>query len=450
MRSNYLILLSFLFFPGWAQAILPIEHWQTSNGARVYFVANRDIPMLDVSIDFAAGSGFDRGEKPGVASMTNRIMRLGAEGLTEDDIARKTADIGAGISGRFDSDRAGLAMRTLSSRAELDQALDVYTRILHKPLFPQPAFEREKTRLLGALKESDIQPGTIAGVTFNRLMYGTHSYGLRASGGIESVGKITRDDLVQFYQRHYGARNAVIAIMGDVSRNDATAIAERIAAGLPKADAASTAPTLPPVEAKAEKVTRLIAHHATQSHILIGAIGIARSDPDYFPLFVGNYVLGGGGFASRINDEVRQKRGLAYSAGSYFSPLAQKGSFVISMQTRKDQAQEAMDVTLKTLRDFVANGPTADELKDAKTNLVGGFPLRIDSNRKIHEYLAVIGYYNLSLTYLDEFIGNIERVTLADIKRAFAAKIDPDKLITVVVGSEAAEKAGNAEKAAAR
>ena len=450
MRSNYLILLSFLFFPGWAQAILPIEHWQTSNGARVYFVANRDIPMLDVSIDFAAGSGFDRGEKPGVASMTNRIMRLGAEGLTEDDIARKTADIGAGISGRFDSDRAGLAMRTLSSRAELDQALDVYTRILHKPLFPQPAFEREKTRLLGSLKESDIQPGTIAGVTFNRLMYGTHSYGLRASGGIESVGKITRDDLVQFYQRHYGARNAVIAIMGDVSRNDATAIAERSAAGLPKADAASTAPTLPPVEAKAEKVTRLIAHHATQSHILIGAIGIARSDPDYFPLFVGNYVLGGGGFASRINDEVRQKRGLAYSAGSYFSPLAQKGSFVISMQTRKDQAQEAMDVTLKTLRDFVANGPTADELKDAKSNLVGGFPLRIDSNRKIHEYLAVIGYYNLSLTYLDEFIGNIERVTLADIKRAFAAKIDPDKLITVVVGSEAAEKAGNAEKAAAR
>ena len=445
MHSKLLFLFIILSFSSAAQAILPIQHWQTSNGARVYFVANRDLPMLDLSIDFAAGSGFDRSEKPGVASMTNRIMRLGAEGMTEDEIASKTADVGAAIAGRFDSDRAGLSLRTLSSRTEREQALEVYTRILHKPLFPQPAFEREKTRLLDALKESDIQPGTIAGLAFNRLMYAAHPYGLRASGDIESVGRITRDDLTAFYRRHYVARNAVIAIMGDVSRDEANAIAERITAGLPQPDGRA-APVLPPVEAQAQKVTRLIPHHASQSHILIGAIGIARNDPDYFPLFVGNYVLGGGGFSSRINEEVRQKRGLAYSAYSYFSPLAQKGSFVIGMQTRKDQAQEALDVTLKTLRDFVAHGPTATELQDAKANLIGGFPLRIDNNRKIHEYLGVIGFYNLPLKYLDEFTGNIERVTAADIKRAFAARIDPDKLITVVVGAEGAEKAAAAAK----
>jgi zinc protease len=236
----------------------------------------------------------------------------------------------------------------------------------------------------------------------------------------------------------------VVAIMGDVSRDEANAIAERITAGLPPPAAA---PVLPPVEAKPENITRRIPHHASQSHIYIGTIGIARSDADYFPLFVGNYILGGGGFASRINEEVRQKRGLAYSAGGYFSPLAQKGPFVITMQTRKDQAQEALDVTLKTVRDYVANGPTDKELRDAKTNLVGGFPLRIDSNRKIHEYLAVIGFYNLPLTYLDNFVGNIERVTVADIKRAFAARIDPDKLITVVVGAEGApEKAAVAPR----
>lgn len=444
MRSKYLFLFIIFIASSGAQAILPIQNWQTANGARVYFVENRDIPMLDLSIDFAAGSGFDRAEKPGVASMTNRILRLGAEGMNEDEIASKTADVGAGISGRFDSDRAGLSMRTLSSRAELEQALDVYTRILHKPLFPQQAFDREKTRLIGALKESDIQPGTIAGLTFNRLMYGTHPYGLRASGDIESVGRMTRDDLTAFYQRHYVARNAVIAIMGDLSRDQANAIAERVSAGLPQTQGA--ADVLPPVEAQPQQVTRLIPNHASQSHILIGTIGIARGDPDYFPLFVGNYVLGGGGFASRINDEVRQKRGLAYSSGSYFSPLAQKGSFVISMQTRKDQAQEAIDVTMKTLRDFVTNGPTVKELQDAKTNLVGGFPLRIDSNRKIHEYLAVIGFYKLPLTYLDEFIGNVERVTLADIKRAFATRIDPDKLITVVVGAQEPEKAAAAAR----
>jgi zinc protease len=191
-------------------------------------------------------------------------------------------------------------------------------------------------------------------------------------------------------------------------------------------------------------MTRAIGHPATQAHILIGAPGIRRDDPDYFPLFVGNYVLGGGGFSSRISEEVRQKRGLAYSAYSYFAPLAQKGSFVIGMQTRKDQAQQALDVTMKTLRDYVASGPTAKELEDAKKNLIGGFPLRIDSNRKIHDYLTVIGFYQLPLTYLDDFVKNIERVTAADIKRAFAARVNPDQLVTVVVGAEDAAPAAAA------
>ena len=417
-----------------ALAILPIQHWQTSSGARVYFVENRDIPMLDLSIDFAAGAGMDRTDKPGVASMTNHIMRLGAEGMDEDDIARKTADIGAGVSGRFDSDRAGLSMRTLSSRAEREQAIEVFTRILHKPVFPAGAFDREKTRLIGAIKESDIQPATIASLTFNRLIYGGHPYGQRSSGDVEAVGKITRNDLVAFYRRHYVVRDAVIAITGDVSRDEANTLAERITAGLPQS--LDTPAVLPPVEAKSQSATRMIPHHASQSHIFVGTIGIARGDPDYFPLFVGNYVLGGGGFASRISEEVRQKRGLAYSAYSYFLPLAQKGSFVIGMQTRKDQAKEALDVTMKTLRDYVANGPTAKELDDAKKNLTGGFPLRIDSNRKIHDYLTVIGFYKLPLTYLDDFVSNIERVTAADIKRAFVAHVDPDKLVTVVVGAE--------------
>ena len=215
-------------------------------------------------------------------------------------------------------------------------------------------------------------------------------------------------------------------------------MAERLAVKLPVLPLADAAPAVAPVNARAETVTRLLPHHATQSHILVGTLGMSRDDPDYFPLLVGNHVLGGGGFSSRISEEVRQKRGLAYSAYSYFSPRVQKGAFAIGMQTRKDQAKEALDVTMKTLRDFVATGPTVKELVDAKKNLVGGFPLRIDSNRKIHEYLALIGFYKLPLNYLDEFVGKIERVTLADIKRAFAARIDPDKLVTVVVGAEEA------------
>jgi zinc protease len=161
-----------------------------------------------------------------------------------------------------------------------------------------------------------------------------------------------------------------------------------------------------------------------------------RNDPDYFPLYVGNYVLGGGGFASRLIEEVRQKRGLVYSVHSYFIPLQQRGPFEIGLQTKREQADEALAVVRKTLGDFIAKGPTEDELKRAKQNLVGGFPLRIDSNKKILDYLAVIGFYRLPLSYLDDFTGKVEKVTVAQIRDAFTRRIQPDSMATVVVGAD--------------
>ncbi len=417
-----------------ALAILPIEQWQTSSGAKVYFVANRDLPMLDVSVDFPAGSGFDTKQKAGVGAMTNGLLRLGADGLGEDDIARRFADIGAAMGGRFDSDRAGLSLRTLSDPRQRLPALDLLARILRAPEFPEAVLSREKARQIGALKEADLRPGSQAGRMFYQLVFREHPYALRDVGEVDTVGAMTREDLLAFYRQHYVAARAVIAIMGDVSRAEAEAIAEQLTRGLPRSNAA--APVLPEVVPLERAIKRVVAHPATQSHILIGAPGIRRSDPDYFPLFVGNHILGGGGFVSRINEEVRQKRGLAYSAYSYFSPQKMPGPFVIGMQTRRDQADEALAVVRKTLREFVSNGPTEQELLAARQNIVGGFPMRIDSNRKIHEYLAVIGFYNLPISYLEDFVGNIERVTVADIKKAFARAVDPEKLVTVVVGAD--------------
>ena len=417
-----------------ALAILPIEQWQTSSGAKVLFVANWGLPMLDVSVDFPAGSGYDTAAKAGVAAMTNGLLRMGADGLGEDDIARSFADIGAALGGRFDFDRAGLSLRTLSDPRQREPALDLLARILRAPEFPAAVLNREKARQIGALKEADLKPDSQAGRMFYRLVYREHPYALRSVGEVDTVGNMTRDDLLAFYRQHYAADRAVIAIMGDVSRAEAEAIAEQLTRGLPRTEGA--APALPQVMPLERAITRVVAHPATQSHILIGAPGISRGDPDYFPLFVGNHILGGGGFVSRINEEVRQKRGLAYSAYSYFSPQQVPGPFVIGMQTRRDQADEALAVTRKTLHDFVSKGPTEKELLAAKQNIVGGFPMRIDSNRKIHEYLAVIGFYGLPVSYLEGFVGNVERVTVADIKAAFAKHVDPEKLVTVVVGAD--------------
>lgn len=429
-----LVVVVWLFSAQQAMAILPIEHWQTTSGAKVLFVANRDLPMLDISVDFPAGSGYDTAEKSGVAAMTNGLLRLGADGLNEDEIARRFADVGAAVGGRFDSDRAGLSLRTLSDPKRRTQALDMFARILSVPEFPAAVLDREKVRQIGALKEAALKPDSQAGRMFYRLLYGTHTYALRSVGEVDTVGRMNSDDLRAFYRNHYVADRAVVAIMGDLSRTDAEAIAEQVTRRLPRAG--GTAPTLARVQSLQGSVTRLIAHPAAQSHILIGAPGIRRDDPDYFAIYVGNHILGGGGFVSRINNEVRQKRGLAYSAYSYFSPLQARGPFVIGMQTRRDQATEALAVVRKTLAEFVAAGPTEEELHAAKQNIVGGFPMRIDSNRKIHEYLGAIGFYGLPLSYLEDFVPNVERVTVADIKAAFARHVDPAKLVTVVVGTD--------------
>jgi len=434
-RGAGLLGLCLLLLAGAAQATLPIQHWTASSGARVYFVENRDLPMFDLSVEFPAGASRDVPDKAGLAGLANQLLRLGAQGMDEDAIARGLADVGAVISGRFDRDRAGLALRTLSSTAEKRQALDIFARVLQQPTYTEAVVEREKKRRIAALKEAGIRPDTMASVAFYRAVFGAHPYSLNPSGEPDTIARLRQADLAGFYRRHYTAGQAVVALMGDLSRDEAAAIAEQVTGGLAKG--VGSVAELPPVTRLAAGAEQWIAHPATQSHILIGAPGVQRGDPDFYPLFVGNYVLGGGGFVSRINDEVRQKRGLAYSAYSFFMPLRQPGPFVIGMQTQRDQAAEALTVLRETLREFLSTGPTAGELDAAKRNIIGGFPLRIDSNAKIHGYLGIIGFYGLPLTYLDDFVVNVERVTIDDVKRAFARHVASERLVTVVVGAPA-------------
>jgi zinc protease len=403
----------------------------------VLFVESHDLPMLDVSVELPAGSARDTPATSGLANLTLRLMRLGANGMDEDEIARRLADIGANLNPSFDVDRAGYALRTLSSDAEQREALAVMSRVLQAPSFPAPVVEREKSRVIAGLKEADSKPEVIASRTFARLVFRDHPYALRATGEPDTVAKLTRDDVVDFYRTHYPAKRAVVAIMGDVTRERATEIAEQLTRDLPQTSAAlAPLPAQKPLEASIERV---IEHPSAQSHVLIGQPGVARSDPDYFPLLVGNHILGGGGMTSRLYEQVRERRGLSYSVYSFFIPYQQPGPFQVGLQTRRDQAQDAVSVVRKVLSDFVTDGPTAAELDAAKQNLIGGFALRIDSNQKILGYLAVIGFYRLPLDYLDTFTTRIESVTLEQIRAAFARHVEPNRLATVVVGAAAAK-----------
>jgi zinc protease len=424
-----------------AFSAIKIQNWQTSTGARVLFVENHTLPMLDVAVDFAAGAAYDQPEDSGLAHLTHRLLKLGAGGLSEGEISRKLADVGAQLDGRFDKDRAGLTLRTLSSQRERVQALDVFAMVLQQPDFPENVIAREKNRIVANLKEAETRPESIAEKAFYSVLYGSHPYALQQSGEVATVAKLARADVKNFYDSRYHAKRAVVSLVGDVNREQAEAIAEKLTADLPQWQ--GEAKTLPQVPLPAQRELKRIAHPATQSHILIGYPAMERGDPDYFALYVGNYILGGGGFVSRLTEEVREKRGLAYSVYSYFLPLQELGPFQIGLQTKKEQSDQALKVVRDTLKKFVELGPSERELKAAKQNLIGGFPLRVDSNKEILDYLAVIGFYRLPLTYLDDFTKNVERVTVAEIKDAYRRRIKPDELQTVIVGP-------GEEKAAAR
>lgn len=416
-----------------AYAGLPVQHWQLANGAQVYFVENHDLPMLDVSVDFPAGSAYDPAGKYGLASLTHRLLDQGAGGLSDNEIASGFADVGAQFSGRFDTDRSGITLRTLSAAEDQTPALALMTKVLLQPAFAPNIVDREKTRVISALKEAEGAPADIAEHAFEKAVFGTHPYAHRESGNISMVSTLTSPDLQDFYRSHYSAQGAVIALIGDVTRARADAIAQQLTANLPPANLAAST-DIPPVSPLTASVLVAIPFPAQQSQILMGQPGVARGAPDYFALYVGNYVLGGGGFDSRLINDVRQKRGLTYSVYSYFMPMKQPGPFQIGLKTRTGVTEEALQVVRQTLADYMAQGVTPAELTQAKANIIGGFPLRIDSNQKILEYLAMIGFYHLPTDYLDQFPQRVNDVTVEQIKRAFANTVNPDRMATVVVG----------------
>jgi len=432
MRAAFirpLFLLTLLLWAPLASAVLPIEHWVSSRGTRVYFVRADSIPMLDISIDFDAGARHDPPAKSGLAAMTAGTLALGVAGLDEAALAERLADIGASQGAGAGDDRASASLRTLTSPRELAAAVALLAKLVSQPTFPEVPLQRERERVIQGLREAAVKPDAIAQRTFSELIYPRHPYGRDPLP--ETIAAITRDDLVDFHRRYFGANRAVVSIVGAIDRARAEAIAEQLTRDLPQG---VTPAPMPPVEAPAA-VERRIAHPATQSHIVIGAPAMARSDPDFFPLFVGNYVLGGGGFVSRLTAEVREKRGLSYSVYSYFSPMMQPGPFAVGLQTRKSQTDEALAVVRQTLERFVREGPTDAELVAAKQNLVGGFALRIDSNRKILDNIANIGWYRLPLDYLERWTDQVEQVTASQVREAFGRKVSPERLVTVIVGA---------------
>ncbi len=426
-------LLLLLLPLGQLAAVPVIQHWQTGNGARVFFVPAPQLPMVDIRVVFDAGSARD-GTQFGLAQFTNALLEEGAGELDATAIAASFEGVGAEFSASVRRDMAVVNLRSLTDPELLTTAVDTLALVLREPSFPNRAVERVRKQIQVGLQAQEQRPGEIAKKAFYQNLFATHPYAHPTLGTAETIAAISGEDLRRFYAQHYVGRNAVVAIVGAVDRTQAEALAEQVIGSLPAGEAA---PPLPGVAPLTQAKQQHIVHPSTQTHIQMGQPGMRRGDPDYFALYVGNHVLGGGGFISRIMDEVRDKRGLSYSAYSYFLPLREDGPFLLGLQTENGKAEEARTVLHDTLATFVAEGPTEKELAESKKNITGGFPLRIDSNKDIVEYLAMIGFYGLPLDYLNRFNERVEAVTVDTVRDAFKRRVDPERLVTVTVGGEA-------------
>jgi zinc protease len=428
-RLLALILLIAVAPNAWSSA--KIENWQTPQGSRIYFVQADALPMADIQVVFDAGSARD-GEQFGLAALTSALLDTGAGTWNADQIAQRFESVGANFGTAVSADMASLSLRTLTDPVLFDKALETMHVILTKPSFNKADFLREKNRTLAGIKQRGESPAEVASELFSEKLYGKHPYAHPDDGVKETVSRLQTSDLTRFYRQYYVASNAMVVIIGNLNRQQAEQTAEKLLSGLPSGEKPVAIPDVTlPVQASQVHVE----FPSTQTHVLTGLPGTWRKDPDYYDLYIGNHILGGSGLVSKLFDEVREKRGLAYSASSAFSPMLKPGPFVVSLQTRNDQTAQALAVLNSTVKDFIEKGPSQSELEAAKKNIIGGFPMRFDTNKELAGYVAMIGFYDLPLDYLDTFRDKIQATTIDSIKKALQKKINLALLQTVTVGN---------------
>ena len=429
--------LALLLAPA-AWAALPIEHWTHASGAQVYLVQSPGIAMVDVQLDFDAGDRRSPVGKTGLAGVMASATRNGVKAaadqgaLDENGLGEAWADLGASFSASAGSDRLTFALRSLSYPEVLAQASALAARQLGEPAFPDKLWQRDRPKMIASIKEANTRPATVAARAFGKAVYGKHPYGRETTEA--DLRNISSADMQALHAQAVRACYARISMVGAVDRAQADALVATLLARLPQGGCPAL-PLVEEVQPLSGPSEQRIAFDSAQAHVLVGQPGIKRNSPDYFALLVGNHILGGGGFTARLTEEVREKRGLTYGIYSSFAPGLHAGAFTISLQTRPDQAQQALDILRAELQRFVADGPTAQELQAAKDNLIGGFALRIDTNRKLLDNVANIAWNDLPLDYLATWTAQVQRVSAADIRQAFARTLQPQSMATVVLGA---------------
>ncbi len=431
------LMLAGLLFSGIAAAaessqVLGVRE-QLPNGLVWLFSEQRSLPLVTMNMMIKAGALRDPKGKEGLANLTALMLVQGTKKRSATQIAEELDFLGAKLSSSGADDYARVSFTVL--RKDLAAGLDLFQDVLLNPAFHQKEIQRKVAELQASFRSDEDDPGIVASRAFHRELFGDHPYGYPPKGTPAGLKAISRTDLAEFYRIYYRPNNAILSIVGDLSQAEAAQTVARVLGGWESA-AIPELKISSPLPLNKSKVT-VINKDITQANIVWGHLGIARDNPDFYAFQVMNYILGGGGFASRLMDNIRENRGLAYSVGSSFAPGLEPGPFAISLETKNASAGEALDQVVQEVERLRAKPVAESELKDAKSYLIGSFPRKMDSLGKRASLLSYVEFYGLGLDYPGRYPSLVENLTPADIQKVAEKYLHPDKYLLAVVGNQA-------------
>lgn len=425
------LLFAFLFFISCSYA-LEVKKKTLENGLVLMVVERHNLPVVKVSIGIDAGNLHEPAEKAGLANLTASLLTEGTKNRTAQEISEEIEFVGGDVGASGGDDYISASLSIL--KKDVDLGFELLADIILNPVFPEDEFEKKRERIKAGLKAQEEDPGFVASKNFQKALFGDHPYGRLVTGTAETLDRIRRNDLRDFHAQYYVPNNAVMAVVGDISSDEVEKLIEKHFVSWMKKDLNKN--VLPPLDTAKEKKTITVDKDLTQATVILGHVGVSRSDPDYYKLSVMNYILGSGGFASRLMQNIREDRGLVYSIYSHFSADKYGGSFQVVLQTKNESANEAIEEVLKEIR-RIRTAPVSDaELSDAQSFLTGSFPMRIETSSRIAGFLVAVEYYGLGVDYIDNYPGFINNITKADVLEAAKKYLDPENFILVVVADQ--------------
>jgi zinc protease len=425
---------------------LDIKKMTLSNGATLLVSEEHQLPMVTMVIEFDAGTRRDPKGKEGLAELTARCLSQGTRELTAPEFDQKVDFMGSSVGVSAGRDYATAEMTSLKKYQR--ETLDLLAGILTEPGLRDADIERKRAEQVAQIKSAEEQPGYTAEVEFTKDLFGDSPYGHPGAGSSESVAKLTSADVRGFYRDHYKLGNSIIAVAGDVSADEVKVSLEKVLAELAGTVEPQTEP--PPINVAPGLHLKLVDRSVVQANIVMGSSGVERSNPDFYRLKVMNYILGGGGFSSRLVKVVRSQHGLAYSVNSGFEAGKFQGAFTVDLQTKNESSTQAIDLILQQLREIQEKPVSDAELDGAKKFLIGSFPLNLERQSAIASFMVQVEFYGLGLDYAEQYPKLIGAVTKDDVLAVAKKYLHPDAMIVVAVAnqSEAKIKTAQMEKAA--